>query len=95
MTAFLLIFLIGSQIEGHLLSTGAFEVYLNGGYECMSECVCVCVCVCCVVTDMSMCLVAEQQVWSKLTSGRLPSLGEMKAMLDDFQSPAAGLEPPT
>ena len=31
-TAIILLFLIGGQIEGHLLSTGAFEVYLNG--EC-------------------------------------------------------------
>ena len=30
MTAVILIFLIGGQIEGHLLSTGAFEIYLNG-----------------------------------------------------------------
>ena len=30
MTAFLLLFLIGSQIEIQLISTGAFEVYLNG-----------------------------------------------------------------
>lgn len=30
MTALILVFLIGSQIEGHLLSTGAFEMYLNG-----------------------------------------------------------------
>jgi len=29
MTAFLLIFIIGSQIENQLLSTGAFEVSLN------------------------------------------------------------------
>ena len=30
MTAVLLVFLIGGQIENQLLSTGAFEVYLNG-----------------------------------------------------------------
>ena len=29
-TSIILLFLIGGQIEGHLLSTGAFEVYLNG-----------------------------------------------------------------
>ena len=29
-TAIILLFLVGGQIEGHLLSTGAFEVYLNG-----------------------------------------------------------------
>ena len=31
-TSIILLFLIGGQIEGHLLSTGAFEVYLNGLY---------------------------------------------------------------
>ena len=30
MTAVLLVFLIGGQIENQLLSTGAFEVYVNG-----------------------------------------------------------------
>ena len=30
MTALILVFLIGGQIEGQLLSTGAFEIYLNG-----------------------------------------------------------------
>ena len=30
MTTFLVIFLMGSQLENYLLSTGAFEVYLNG-----------------------------------------------------------------
>lgn len=29
-TAFLILFLLGGQIENQLLSTGAFEVYLNG-----------------------------------------------------------------
>ena len=29
-TSIILLFLIGGQIEGHLLSTGAFEIYLNG-----------------------------------------------------------------
>ena len=29
--ALMLVFIIGGQIEGHLLSTGAFEIYLNGG----------------------------------------------------------------
>ena len=28
-TAFLILFLLGGQIENQLLSTGAFEVYLN------------------------------------------------------------------
>ncbi len=79
MTAFLLIFLVGSQLENYLLSTGAFEVYLNG--ECEHV---VGLCQCCV------CCTAEQQVWSKLSSGRLPSLGEMKGMIDDI-SPSAGM----
>ena len=30
MTSFLILFLVGGQIETQLLSTGAFEVYLNG-----------------------------------------------------------------
>ena len=30
LTSIILLFLIGGQIEGHLLSTGAFEIYLNG-----------------------------------------------------------------
>jgi hypothetical protein len=30
MTSFMLVFLIGGQIENQLLSTGAFEVYVNG-----------------------------------------------------------------
>ena len=38
MTAFLLIFLIGGQIENQLLSTGAFEVYLNGEWFCILCC---------------------------------------------------------
>ena len=32
-TAIILLFVIGGQIEGHLLSTGAFEVYLNGEWR--------------------------------------------------------------
>lgn len=31
-TSIILLFLIGGQIEGHLLSTGAFEIYLNGWF---------------------------------------------------------------
>lgn len=62
-TAFLVIFLLGGQIETQLLSTGAFEVYLNGA-----------------------------PVWSKLESGRLPSLGEIKGVIQDpgtaFEQPA-------
>lgn len=53
MTAFLVIFLMGSQLENYLLSTGAFEVYLN-----------------------------DKQVWSKLSSGRLPSMVEMRGLID-------------
>lgn len=53
-TAFLILFLLGGQIENQLLSTGAFEVYLNG-----------------------------DPVWSKLESGRLPSLSEMKGFIEE------------
>ncbi|CAI8050391.1 Thioredoxin reductase-like selenoprotein T [Geodia barretti] len=53
-TAIILLFVIGGQIEGQLLSTGAFEVYLN-----------------------------ENLMWSKLDSGRLPSLGELKSLVTD------------
>ena len=34
MTTFLVIFIIGGQIENQLLSTGAFEVSLNGIHSC-------------------------------------------------------------
>ncbi|XP_019857946.1 PREDICTED: selenoprotein T2-like [Amphimedon queenslandica] len=54
MASVLLLVVIGGQIENQLLSTGAFEVYLN-----------------------------EKLVWSKLDSGRLPSFGEFKSLLDD------------
>ena len=40
MTALILVFLIGGQIEGQLLSTGAFEIYLNG----LSQHTCTCTC---------------------------------------------------
>lgn len=56
MTAFLIIFFVGGQIENQLLSTGAFEVYLN-----------------------------DVPVWSKLESGRLPSFGEFKSLIEEPQ----------
>ena len=31
-SAVILVFLIGTQIENHLLSSGAFEIYFNGTY---------------------------------------------------------------
>lgn len=36
--------------------------------------------------DCIMCVVVnkDQQVWSKMTSGRLPSLGEVKELIDNF-----------
>ncbi len=34
MTTFLVIFIVGGQIENQLLSTGAFEVSLNGIHFC-------------------------------------------------------------
>ena len=88
MTAFLIIFLIGSQVENYLLSTGAFEVYLNGKPAV------VCVYPCTEHVPNAPPLI-EQQVWSKLTSGRLPSLGEMKGLIDDLQSPGMVMESPT
>ena len=36
LTAIILLFIIGGQIEGQLLSTGAFEVYLNGRYTVLN-----------------------------------------------------------
>ena len=36
-TAIILLFVIGGQIEGQLLSTGAFEVYLNGTFTYHSQ----------------------------------------------------------
>ena len=38
MTAFLVVFLLGGQIENQLLSTGAFEVYLNGKSDISQVC---------------------------------------------------------
>ena len=38
MTAFLVLFLLGGQIENQLLSTGAFEVYLNGKSDISQVC---------------------------------------------------------
>ena len=65
-TAFLILFLLGGQIENQLLSTGAFEVYLNG-----------------------------EPVWSKLKSGRLPSLIEMKGFIEEPQFNSFIAEEPT
>ncbi len=39
--------------------------------------------------DLSvMMLYIDQQVWSKLTSGRLPSFDEVKSLVDDLSGPA-------
>lgn len=40
-----------------------------------------------VLSAIKRVLIADQQVWSKLTSGRLPSLGEMKDLLDNVHIP--------
>jgi selT/selW/selH-like putative selenoprotein len=55
---------LGSQIENHLLSTGAFEVYVN-----------------------------DQLVWSKLESGRLPSLPEFKDLLQQPSVTFSNVDP--
>ena len=88
--AFMLVFLIGGQIENQLLSTGAFEVYLNG--KCLYYIIHVLystpfreTCVSCAVNLHSI----DVQVWSKLESGRLPSVIEMKGLVEDPQ-----IEPP-
>ncbi|XP_064394251.1 selenoprotein T2-like [Halichondria panicea] len=67
MTTFLVIFIIGGQIENQLLSTGAFEVSLN-----------------------------DELVWSKLETGRLPSLMELKELISEpsqsFESASTVME---
>ena len=39
LTAIILLVIVGGQIEGHLLSTGAFEVYLNGKCKFLDTCI--------------------------------------------------------
>lgn len=90
-TAFLILFLLGGQIENQLLSTGAFEVYLNGKsnvstyLNSFSD-----------IPPSSSLLIPSlspshlpffsgEPVWSKLESGRLPSLSEMKGFIDEPQ----------
>ena len=98
MTAFLVLFLLGGQIENQLLSTGAFEVYLNGKSG-ISQ-----VCSNLLLSPISSSLhlslsslyllslsltflssFSGEPVWSKLKSGRLPSLSEMKGFIEEPQ----------
>ena len=73
----MIVFLIGGQIENQLLSTGAFEVYLNG--KCTHELVHS-------IVKLCLFLYIDVQVWSKLESGRLPSVIEMKELIVEPQS---------
>lgn len=66
----LLVFLLGSQIENHLLSTGAFEVYVNGALMQYL-----------IHAFAYVCVHTGELVWSKMESGRLPSLDEVKNLL--------------
>jgi len=62
----MLIFFISGMIESNLISTGAFEIYLN-----------------------------NEQIWSKITTGRVPEPGELFNIIDirrqNFRN-APGLE---
>jgi len=49
----MLVFFITGMVETNLISTGAFEIYLN-----------------------------NEQVWSKITSGRIPDPGELFNIID-------------
>ena len=121
-TALLLVFLIGGQIENQLLSTGAFEVYVNGEQNSENDTIITCTwkkitillfitiadwphCQHCIRIGWQrlarlfmwqslknyhvLCGCSDIQVWSKLDSGRLPSLPEMKELVEPQLDPPA------
>ena len=97
MTAFLVVFLLGGQIENQLLSTGAFEVYLNGKLDISQVCSNLLLSpslppftypsplFICSLSLTFLSSFSGEPVWSKLKSGRLPSLSEMKGFIEEPQ----------
>ena len=70
MSSVLLVIIVGSQIEQQLLSTGAFEVFING--KLVTSC----------MGDVLHCI--DDLRWSKLESGRIPSIAEMRQLITEF-----------
>jgi len=59
----MLVFFITGMVETNLISTGAFEIYLN-----------------------------NEQVWSKISSGRIPDPGELFNIIDSRRNSVFGAE---
>ena len=74
MYASLMLFFLSNTIESQLMSSGAFEVFYNGMSSDNTF----------IQTHLNLYLIGQDvPVWSKLTTGRIPSPPEMFEIIDN------------
>ena len=83
MYACILIFFVTNMVEGQLISTGAFEVSLNGMYSLTCLLHIIVIYTCSRTKYVSTLLFTDMPIWSKLESGRLPNPNELHQIIEN------------
>lgn len=71
----LLIFFITNSIEGQLISTGAFEIYLNGKWIIL-------IIIKVSSNNIYLFCITDKPIWSKLEKNYVPPANQLLAMID-------------